>query len=49
MVSAYEKFISRDTANFGTFAIAVTILSIISKELLASMDFGQPGKPGHPP
>lgn len=46
MVSAYEKFTSRDTANFGAFAIIVTIISIISKELLAQYGFWASRKTG---
>jgi cation diffusion facilitator family transporter len=39
IISAYEKFISRETVNFGAFAIAVTVISIISKEFLAQYGF----------
>lgn len=39
MVNAYEKFISRESVNFGVFAIAVTVASIVSKELLAQYGF----------
>lgn len=46
MVSAYEKFVSRETVNFGTFAIAVTMISIISKELLAQYGFWASRKTG---
>ncbi|MGV8091532.1 MAG: cation diffusion facilitator family transporter [Mangrovibacterium sp.] len=39
IISAYEKFVSREAVNFGTFAIVVTIISIVSKELLAQYGF----------
>ncbi|WP_372776591.1 cation diffusion facilitator family transporter [Mangrovibacterium sp.] len=38
-VSAYEKLISRESGNFGTVAIVVTIISIIAKEAMAQYAF----------
>jgi len=46
MVNAYEKFVSQETVNFGAFAIVVTIISIISKELLAQYGFWASRKTG---
>lgn len=46
MVSAYEKFRSQESVHFGTFAIVVTITSIIAKELLAQYGFWASRKTG---
>ena len=48
LVNAYEKFISREAVSFGTFAIAVTVISIVSKELLAQYGFWAYRKTGSP-
>lgn len=39
MLSAYEKLASKQSGNFGTIAIVVTIVSIVVKELLAQYAF----------
>lgn len=39
IINAYKKFVSHETVNFGVFAIAVTVASILSKELLAQYGF----------
>jgi cation diffusion facilitator family transporter len=46
VVSAYEKFISQESVHFGAIAIAVTITSIIIKELLAQYGFWASKKTG---
>jgi len=38
-VSAYQKLVSRQTGNFGTVAIVVTIVSIVTKEAMAQYAF----------
>ncbi|MGD9555931.1 MAG: cation diffusion facilitator family transporter [Mangrovibacterium sp.] len=46
IVSAYEKFTSREGGQFGIIAIAVTITSIVVKELLAQYGFWAAKKTG---
>lgn len=46
IVNAYERFMSREGGRFGTIAIAVTITSVIVKELLAQYGFWAAKKTG---
>lgn len=46
VVAAYEKFVSREGGQFGTVAIAVTITSVVVKELLAQYGFWAAKKTG---
>ncbi|RKD91531.1 cation diffusion facilitator family transporter [Mangrovibacterium diazotrophicum] len=39
IISAYEKLVSRQSGNFGTIAIVVTIISIVVKEVMAQYAF----------
>ncbi len=39
MISAYDKLMSRKAGNFGTIAIVVTIISIVTKEAMAQYAF----------
>ena len=46
MMGAYNKLVSREPGNFGTIAIVVTILSIVTKEALAQYAFWASKKSG---
>lgn len=42
-----QRFIARDTASFGVFAVVVTVLSVVSKEGLAQYSFWAARKTGY--
>ncbi|MGE4587136.1 MAG: cation diffusion facilitator family transporter [Mangrovibacterium sp.] len=46
IISAYEKFISRGSGNFGPLAVAVTLVSVLTKEALARYGFWASRKTG---